>query len=96
MAHQVPLDPELDLHSFRPAEVTSVVEEYLRAAAEAGLTDVRVVHGRGRGVQRAQVQRAIDGHADVEAFWDDPRAHLGATIVRLRRRDTTPHDPSAT
>ena len=40
----------LDLHTFAPADVASVVEEYLRAAHEAGIAEVRVIHGRGRGV----------------------------------------------
>ncbi len=56
----------------------------MRAAAEAGLREVRLVHGRGRGVQRGIVQAALERHPLVEEFWDDPRAHLGATIARLR------------
>jgi dsDNA-specific endonuclease/ATPase MutS2 len=84
----LPITPELDLHSFQPRDVVSVVEEYLRAAADAGLTEVRLVHGRGRGVQRALVQAALEHHPAVRAFWDDPRAHLGATVAQLGRRDT--------
>jgi len=84
--HRVPIEATLDLHSFHPEDTTSVVAEYLTAAAEAGLPDVRVVHGRGIGVQRAQVQRALASHPDVLEYWDDPRAHLGATVVRLRPR----------
>ena len=48
----VPVGAELDLHSFRPQDVASVVDEYVRTAAQAGFTRVRLVHGRGRGVQR--------------------------------------------
>jgi DNA-nicking Smr family endonuclease len=80
----VPLEAELDLHTFAPRDVASVVEEYVTAAAHAGLREVRVVHGRGRGVQRAIVQAALDRHPSVEAFWDDTGSHLGATLVRLR------------
>lgn len=83
---RLPITPELDLHSFQPRDVVSVVEEYLHAAADAGLTEVRLVHGRGRGVQRALVQAALEAHPAVRAFWDDPRAHLGATIATLARR----------
>jgi DNA-nicking Smr family endonuclease len=93
MPHRVPIDATLDLHSFRPEDVTSVVEEYLAAAADAGLPDVRIVHGRGIGVQRAQVQRQLATHPDVAGFWDDPRAHLGATVVSLRRRAPAEHEP---
>jgi DNA-nicking Smr family endonuclease len=81
---EIPIEPELDLHAFAPADVPSVVNEYLEAAAARGLRDVRLVHGRGRGVQRAAVQAALDRHPLVVEFWDDPAAHLGATIARLR------------
>jgi DNA-nicking Smr family endonuclease len=63
--------------------VVDVVQEYLRAAHEAGFREVRLIHGRGRGVQRGLVQRALDQHPLVEEFWDDPRSHLGATVARL-------------
>ena len=83
-AFELPIDGTLDLHAFRPEDATSVVDEYLREASAAGLAEVRVVHGRGRGVLRGQVQAALDAHPLVEAFWDDPASHLGATFVRLR------------
>ena len=83
----LPIAPELDLHSFRPRDVVSVVDEYLHAAADAGMTEVRIVHGRGRGVQRALVQAALEAHPAVRAFWDDPHARLGATVAELGRRD---------
>jgi DNA-nicking Smr family endonuclease len=84
-AIRLPIDGFLDLHAFAPREVVSVVEEYVRAAHEAGLAEVRIVHGRGRGVQRGLVQAALERHPLVEEFWDAPESHLGATIVRLRR-----------
>jgi DNA-nicking Smr family endonuclease len=83
VAHDVPIDAELDLHAFAPRDVASVVEEYVHAAHEAGLREVRLVHGRGIGVQRGIVQQALDRHPLVTGFWDDTRAHLGATIARL-------------
>jgi DNA-nicking Smr family endonuclease len=88
---KIPIESEIDLHAFAPRDVTSVVEEYVRAAAAAGLREVRIVHGRGRGIQRGMVQAALDRHPDVEAFWDDTSAHLGATIARLVNR-TPPSD----
>ena len=89
---KIPIESEIDLHAFAARDVTSVVEEYVRAAAAAGLREVRIVHGRGRGIQRGMVQAALDRHPDVEAFWDDTSAHLGATIARLF--DRTPRsDP---
>jgi DNA-nicking Smr family endonuclease len=82
-AHRVPIEDSIDLHAFRPADVVSVVEEYLYAAHEAGLREVRLIHGRGQGTQRGLVQRALDNHPLVESFRDDPRSHLGATIATL-------------
>lgn len=79
----VPIEPELDLHSFQPRDVVAVVVEYIAAARAAGIRDVRLIHGRGRGVQRALVQRALRQHPSVEACWDDTSAHLGATWARL-------------
>jgi DNA-nicking Smr family endonuclease len=83
---RVPIETEIDLHSFAPADIRSVVDEYLREARAAGLTEVRLVHGRGRGVQRVIVQSALDAHPAVVEFWDDPASHLGATIARLAAR----------
>ena len=81
---RVPIGREIDLHSFEPREIPSVVEEYICEAADAGFEEVRLIHGRGRGVQRAIVQRVLDRHPRVVEFWDDNAAHLGATIARLR------------
>jgi DNA-nicking Smr family endonuclease len=81
--HHVPIGPELDLHAFAPADIPSVVGEYIRAAHEAGLREVRLVHGRGRGVQRGIVQAALERHPLVTEFWDDADSHLGATHCRL-------------
>ena len=79
----VPVGSELDLHAFAPRDIPSVVESFVDAAADAGLREVRLVHGRGRGVQRGIVQRVLDGHPRVVEFWDDTASHLGATIARL-------------
>jgi len=82
--HKVPIEAELDLHSFAPRDIPSVVDEYVSAAAAAGLTEVRLVHGRGRGVQRGIVQATLDRHPRVAEFWDDTSSHLGATMARLK------------
>jgi DNA-nicking Smr family endonuclease len=82
---RIPIEEAIDLHGFAPRDVVSVVEEYLRAAREAGFTQVRLIHGRGRGVQRADIQRLLRDHPLVDQYWDAPESHLGATLVRLRR-----------
>ena len=80
---RIPIADELDLHAFAPADIKSVVTEYIDAALEAGFREVRLIHGRGRGVQRGIVQAALERHPRVLEFWDDSKAHLGATIARL-------------
>ena len=82
-AHRIPIEDVLDLHPFEPADIPSVVDEYLRAAHQAGLRDVRLIHGRGIGVQRARVQQVVRDHPLVVSFADAPESHLGATVVRL-------------
>jgi dsDNA-specific endonuclease/ATPase MutS2 len=69
-----------------PRDVPSVVNEYLEAAHARGFHEVRLIHGRGIGVQRAIVQSLLRGHARVADFADAPedRGGKGATIVRLR------------
>jgi len=84
MAHHLPIEDRLDLHTFLPRDIKSVVEEYINAAHEAGLREVRLIHGRGKGVQRGIVQQALERHPLVEAFWDAAETHLGATVARLR------------
>jgi DNA-nicking Smr family endonuclease len=80
----IPIEHSLDLHTFQPRDIKSVVEEYIKAAHEAGLREVRLIHGRGRGVQRGIVQSTLEKHSLVERFDDAPDAHLGATVAILR------------
>jgi len=82
----IPIEDALDLHGFAPREVREVVEAWLAAAAEAGFREVRLVHGRGKGVQRRSVQSLLARHPLVDAFRDAPpdRGGFGATLVRLR------------
>jgi DNA-nicking Smr family endonuclease len=82
----VPIEDALDLHSFGPRDVASVVEEYLKAAHERGFREVRIIHGRGIGVQRSIVRAVLSRHLLVVSFADAPpeRGGWGATTVRLR------------
>ena len=81
---RIPIEDSIDLHTFNPRDIKSVVEEYVNAAHEAGLREVRLIHGRGRGVQRGIVQAALEKHPLVESFGDAPESHLGATVAILR------------
>lgn len=81
---RVPIEAEIDLHAFAPADIASIVNEYIDQAADRGLREVRLVHGRGRGIQRGLVQSTLDRHPRVTEFWDDADSHLGATIALIR------------
>ena len=80
---KVPIEDWIDLHAFAPRDVASVVIEYVSAAHEAGLREVRLIHGRGKGVQRGIVQQTLENHPLVAEFWDAAESHLGATVARL-------------
>jgi DNA-nicking Smr family endonuclease len=85
MPRPIPIEESLDLHAFRPREIPSVVADYVTAAWQAGFREVRLIHGRGRGVQRGIVQQALDRHPLVVEFWDAPESHLGATVAVLAK-----------
>ncbi|HEV3216871.1 MAG TPA: Smr/MutS family protein [Vicinamibacterales bacterium] len=82
---QIPIETSLDLHAFLPRDIPSVVDEYVRAAQGAGLREIRLIHGRGTGVQRGIVQHVLEEHPLVAEFFDAPESHLGATVAILRR-----------
>lgn len=83
----VPIEDHLDLHAFAPGEIVEIVDAYLDAARQAGFAEVRLVHGRGRGVQRRRVQAFLARDPRVAGFADAPaeRGGWGATVVRLAR-----------
>src|SRR5438105_10320092 len=83
---QIPITDVLDLHPFRAAEVRDVALEYLMAARARGLRQVRLIHGRGIGVQRERIQSMLRKLDWVEGFIDaDPTGGgWGATVVLLR------------
>ena len=79
----LPIEDSIDLHTFLPRDIRSLVAEYIEAAWNAGLREVRLIHGRGRGIQRGIVQHTLEEHPLVVEFWDAPESHLGATVARL-------------
>jgi dsDNA-specific endonuclease/ATPase MutS2 len=79
---EIPITDALDLHPFRPDEVRSAALEYLSVARSQGFRQVRLIHGRGTGMQRANVQAMLRRLDWVDDFWDD--ASLGATVVTLK------------
>jgi len=83
---RVPVEDAFDLHSFLPRDVAAVVADYLEEARRRGLREVRVIHGKGTGVRRAQVRRILASSALVADYFDAPpdRGGAGATIVLLK------------
>jgi DNA-nicking Smr family endonuclease len=83
---RVPIEDAIDLHAFAPKDVREVVGSYLEAAFEAGFREVRLIHGRGIGVQRESVRTVLARHPLVMSFADAPpeRGGWGATIVFLK------------
>ena len=81
---EYPIDGLLDLHMFAPKDAASVVEEYLRACLEKGIYEVRIIHGKGKGVLRRTVHATLEKHPHVLDFrLDSGPSGWGATIVRL-------------
>ena len=83
---EIPIEDAIDLHRFLPREIEDVVEGYLEAAVTRGFREVRIIHGRGQGVQRARVHRVLAQSPHVERFAEAPaeRGGWGATLVWLR------------
>ena len=86
--------PEIDLHTFAPKDISSVVEEYVRDAHGHGLRLVRLVHGRGRGVQRGIVQAPWNGIRSSSNSGTTP-TRISARRWRVSRLRTHPGIPFA-
>lgn len=85
---EIPIEDTIDLHPFRPNEIRDVVREYLEAAREAGFDRVRLIHGKGMGVQRRSIRLLLDTIEWVEHYEDGGMGggEWGATVVKLRLR----------
>lgn len=83
----IPVGEVLDLHPFQPKDIPSVVEEFLAECRRSGILEVRLIHGKGAGVQRAIIRSLLDKHPAVSAFKDAPSeaGGWGATVVNLMR-----------
>jgi DNA-nicking Smr family endonuclease len=80
------IDGVLDLHTFRPADLKTLIPDYIEACLERGILDLRIIHGKGTGALRASVQALLRRHPAVESFQaaDETAGGWGATLVRLR------------
>jgi DNA-nicking Smr family endonuclease len=86
---EIPIDGVLDLHTFAPGDVSSLVEEYIRVCHEKGIYEVRIIHGKGKGVLRRIVHARLERDPCVLEFGlDAGPSGWGATLVRLKGEAT--------
>jgi Smr domain len=86
----IPIEDSLDLHPFAPQDIPSVVEEYIEQCSQAGIYEIRLIHGRGKGIQRRIIRSLLEKHPQV-LFFKDALPELGgwgATVAVLK------HGPS--
>ena len=82
----VPIEDSIDLHAFSPKDIPSVVEEYINECFRNGIQEIRIVHGRGIGVQRKIVRSILEKHPAVATLQHAPpeAGGWGATLVLLK------------
>jgi DNA-nicking Smr family endonuclease len=81
----IPIDGTLDLHTFDPREVSDLLKDYIEACLEAGIFEIRIIHGKGRGILRDRVHSVLKKNPLVIEFSLDPGSSgWGATVVRLK------------
>lgn len=87
-AVELPIDGVLDLHTFAPRDVAGVVQDYLDACLLCGITEVRIIHGKGTGTLRRTVHAVLDRNDDVVAYrLAGDKSGWGATLVVLSQRN---------
>lgn len=84
---KIPIEDALDLHTFLPRDIPDLIEDYLAECLKAGLYSIRIIHGKGKGVQKRRVQGILRKNLLVSSFKDAPpeAGGWGATLVELKR-----------
>ncbi len=84
---KLPIEDVLDLHTFHPRDVPELLEDYFSECIKAGLYSVRIIHGKGKGIQKKRVQELLGRNPMVQSFQDAPpeAGGWGATVVQLRK-----------
>ncbi|MGD9052874.1 MAG: Smr/MutS family protein [Desulfobacterales bacterium] len=85
---RIPIEDVLDLHTFRPRDIPDLLDEYFSECIKEGIFSVRVIHGKGKGIQKRHVHQILDKHPLVRRYGDAPpeAGGWGATLVELNRR----------
>src|SRR4030042_4831031 len=84
----IPIEDRINLHTFLPKEIPSLLEEYLLECQKKGLKEVRIIHGKGKGVQRSIVHSFLRKSPLIESFKPAPleAGGWGAQMSCLRER----------
>jgi DNA-nicking Smr family endonuclease len=85
---EIPINGVLDLHTFSPKDLPDLLDDYLEACLERDIYDLRIIHGKGKGILRDRVRAILSRHAQVQSFSEAPleAGGWGATVVRLKDR----------
>ena len=85
------IEDVLDLHTFRPKDIPDLLEDYLAECLKAGIYSVRIIHGKGKGIQRRRVRGLLEKNSMVAAVKEAPpeAGGWGATLVELNRNFNT-------
>ena len=83
---ELPIDGVLDLHTFLPRELDDLLQDYIQGCLDSGIIDIRIIHGKGKGILRNRVYSILKRHPHVESFVQAPEeaGGWGAVLVRLK------------
>ena len=84
---KIDIEDVLDLHTFKPSDVPDLLEDYIIECVKVGIFSLRIIHGKGKGVQKKRVQKLLKNNPKVESFQDAPpeAGGWGATLVELKK-----------
>ena len=84
---KIPIEDVLDLHTFRPQDIPHLLEDYFSECVRSGIYEVRIIHGKGKGIQKRRVQGILKKNPMVTSYCDAPpeAGGWGATLVVLRK-----------
>jgi len=88
---KIDIEDALDLHTFKPEDVPDLLEDYILECIKAGIFSMRIIHGKGRGIQKKRVQKLLKNNSKVKSFQDAPpeAGGWGATLVELKDSKTS-------
>lgn len=88
MAKELPIDGQLDLHTFRPEDLGSLIPDYIEACLEKDIYEIRIIHGKGTGNLRRSVHALLERNSHVESYsLAGDRSGWGATIASLKKEE---------